>query len=224
MNVLGIIVSVIGILFGLLLIIGGITIKDTFVTILSIIVILVFTKLFIMFYKKHKGTWVPREKKPKPTKKAKMPKPPKQPKPIKLAEQQQELKERELYPLKFEVMSWGQYVINIMEWQTANAKDQWVDGNYSEKRLYQYAWTKTYDVLLIANPSNEFDQYAIEVLLGGKKIGYVPDPINKQYYNELLNSKDLYADVRNGNSKYLDIYGDLVVDKKNPIVDLTVFI
>lgn len=127
--------------------------------------------------------------------------------------------------IKFKVRSWGIYLDNISMWQNANARDQWVGATYSSKNLYQYSWMSNVDDLVLKpEPQNEYSKDAIAVYLGSHKIGYVPNPVNKQYYKKLIKAKEIKADIYSGDSKYIDRHGDLIVDKRDPIVDITVLI
>lgn len=126
--------------------------------------------------------------------------------------------------LAFQVRSWEEYLDNISEWQKANARDQWVNAKYSSKKLYQYSWMTTNDIKLIPEPKNEHDKYAIGVHLGQYKIGYIPKPVNEQYYRQLIKDGEIKADIHGGNSKCIDAYGDLIVDKQNPVVEITILI
>lgn len=53
-------------------------------------------------------------------------------------------------------------------------------------------------------------------------IYYVPRPINQDNYKKLLKAKPIIADVHGGDSKYLDEYGDLIKDNRDPIVELSI--
>lgn len=136
-----------------------------------------------------------------------------------------EQNDKKLIPIKFEVRSWEKYIDNISRWQRENARDQWINGKYSSKPLYQYSWTSITDgIRLVPEPKNEHDRYAIEVYIDNYMVGYVPKPINEQYYKKLIKTKEIKADVHGGNSKYIDEYGDLIVDKRDPVVKVTVLI
>ena len=125
--------------------------------------------------------------------------------------------------VKFTVRAWDEFLDNIVEWQKKNARDQWIGANFTNKPLYQYAWkTVTDSVSFIPEPENEFDQYAIGVYLNGEQVGYVPRPKNETHYNELLNAKTITADIHGGSSKYMDEYGDLIVDKNDPVVEIKI--
>jgi hypothetical protein len=132
---------------------------------------------------------------------------------------------KKLIPIEFEVSSWGEYIDNISKWQKEYARDQWIDAKYSSKPLYQYSWMSNIkDIRLTPEPRNKHDKNAIEIYLGDYKIGYVPRPLNEQYYKELIKSKEIKADIHGGNSKCIDAYGDLIVDKRDPIVKITILI
>ena len=125
--------------------------------------------------------------------------------------------------IKFTVRAWGEFLNNINEWQKEYARDQWIDGKFSNKPLYQYAWkTATDSISFIPEPENEFDEYAIGVYLDGEQVGYVPRPKNETHYNELIKAKTITADIHGGNSKYIDQYGDLILEKNDPVVEITV--
>lgn len=131
-----------------------------------------------------------------------------------------------LISLKFKVRSWDEYTDNISKWQKENTRDQWINAKYSSKKLFQYSWVSdTENIILKPEPENKHSKEAIAVYLGIYKVGYVPNPVNKQYYAKLIKSKEIKADIHGGNFKYIDEYGDLIVDKEsNPVIDITILI
>lgn len=123
----------------------------------------------------------------------------------------------------FEVRSWGKHLDNISKWQSENTREQWVNAKFSSRPLYQYSWaSNTGHIRFVPEPENEYSNLAIEVYLDNYKIGYIPDPLNKQYYNKLINAKEIKADIYGGNSKHIDEYGDLITEKRDPIVKIIV--
>lgn len=125
----------------------------------------------------------------------------------------------------FEIKSWGNDLQNISKWQKENARDQWSNAKYSSKKLYQYSWVNTTGrIKFVPEPKNEYDKFAIVVYLDNYKIGYIPKPINEQHYKKLLNCKNIEVDIHGGSSKYIDEYGDLIVNKGEPVVKVTVSI
>lgn len=129
-------------------------------------------------------------------------------------------------PLKFTIISWGEFAENITKWQNENARDQWINAKYSSKRLFQYSWeTLTENVRLVPEPNNRHDKNAIAVYLKDSHVGYVPRPVNEQHYKKLIASSELKADIHGGSFKYLDEYGDLIVDKEeSPKIDITILL
>lgn len=126
-------------------------------------------------------------------------------------------------PIKFKVMSWGEFSKNITRWQKENAKDQWINARHSTKKLYRYSWlTDAENIVFKPEPKNEHDKNAIAVYLGNYQIGYVPRVVNEQYHNKLIKVKRIEAEIHGGDSKYKDEYGDLIVDRNEPVVDITV--
>lgn len=121
-------------------------------------------------------------------------------------------------PIKFEVRSWDNHLKNIENWQRENARDLWLDAKYSTKPLYHYSWENDVVVNFVAEPNNEFDSKAIAVYLNGKHIGYVPKPINQTYYDLILKKKSAYAQIHGGHRKRIDEYGDLILEKGDPVV------
>lgn len=119
----------------------------------------------------------------------------------------------------FAVRSWGEYLQNIATWQHNNARHQWVNASFSSKPLYEYSWSNAV-VNLVAEPSNEFDTQAIAVYLDGMHIGYVPHEINDNFHKALLAHPRVYAKIHGGSAKFIDEYGDLIVTKRDPIVEL----
>ncbi len=126
--------------------------------------------------------------------------------------------------IKFTVVSWGEYYDNITAWQSENAKDKWVNAEYSEKHLYHYAWMdNVYDVRLIPEPQNEYDRNAIAVYLSNYKAGYVPSGINIDLLPIIKNSPLTTASVHGGNFKYIDKTGNIVLERRNPVVEITIY-
>ena len=124
--------------------------------------------------------------------------------------------------LNFTVRSWGEYNSNIEAWQSKNARDLWVNANYTEKPIYHYSWENNIPVFFQAEPKNEYDSNAIAVYLEDTKIGYVPRDTNIQYYNFILKKKYGVASIHGGDRKKLDSYGDLIVERFDPIVDVEI--
>lgn len=126
--------------------------------------------------------------------------------------------------ISFRVKSWGDDLNNISKWQQENARNQWINGKYSKKPLYKYSWMNSENVKLYPEKTNPFDEYAIKVELDRCKIGYVPRPINEEYYKKLLKAKTVTADIHGGDSKFIDEIDDLVIKRDTPIVKVTVSI
>lgn len=124
--------------------------------------------------------------------------------------------------LSFTVRSWGEYNSNIEAWQSKNAKDLWVDTTYTEKPIYHYSWKNNIPVFFVAEPDNIHDNKAIAVYLDGVQIGYVPRETNIIYHNHILKIGKGIASIHGGNRKKLDSYGDLIVEKFDPVVDVEI--
>lgn len=124
--------------------------------------------------------------------------------------------------LRFEVRTWDDFAENIKMWQSQNARHQWIGANYTNKPIYQYSWKSNIPINFVAEPTNEYDDKAIAVYLDGLHIGYVPREINIKYHDFILNTGTALADIHGGNRKRLDEYGDVIVEKFNPIVDVEI--
>lgn len=131
------------------------------------------------------------------------------------------LKKSKQGSVTFEVRSWGEYLQPIKQYQMIHGRDQWADGQIkSGKRLYHYSWINGVTVVLNPEPKNKYDKYAIAIYLNNEKIGYVPKPINKAFYKQLKKSKVGIAAVHGGDFKYIDEYGDVVKELRDPVVDV----
>lgn len=124
--------------------------------------------------------------------------------------------------IEFEVRTWNEYAENIIKWQSQNARDLWVNGKYSEKPLYHYSWENNIPVNFVAEPTNEYDSKAIAVYLDGLHIGYVPREINIKFHDFILRTGTVFASIHGGDRKIIDEYGDLIVEKFNPIVEIII--
>lgn len=125
--------------------------------------------------------------------------------------------------LKFEVRTWNEFAENIRAWQALNAKDQWKGAAYTTKPIYHYAWRSNVPVNFVAEPTNEYDDRAIAVYLDGLHIGYVPHEVNVIYYDVILKTGTALAEIHGGDRKKIDEYGDILVEKFNPIVEVEIF-
>ena len=123
---------------------------------------------------------------------------------------------------KIKIVSWGNHLKHIREWQKENARDQWVNAKYGSKKLYQYSWMSDVPIELIHEKHNEFDNQAIIVVLNGYDVGYIPRPTNREHFNQLLKLKNVTATVRGGDSKFKDQYGDIVKINDDPVVEIEV--
>lgn len=125
--------------------------------------------------------------------------------------------------LKFEVRTWNEFAKNIRAWQALNAKDQWKAATYTTKPIYHYSWRSNVPVNFVAEPTNEYDDKAIAVYLDGLHIGYVPHEVNVIYHDVILKTGTALAEIHGGDRKKIDEYGDIVVEKFNPIVEVEIF-
>lgn len=124
--------------------------------------------------------------------------------------------------LKFELRTWNDFAEHIRMWQSQNARHQWIGANYTDKPIYQYSWKSNIPVNFVAEPTNEYDNKAIAVYLDGLHIGYVPHEINIKYHDFILNTGTAIAEIHGGNRKRLDEYGDVIVEKFDPIVEVSI--
>lgn len=124
---------------------------------------------------------------------------------------------------KFAILSWGDSLQNLKNWQRNNARDQWINAKYSAKKLYHYSWIQnSARASLRAEPTNPHDKKAIALYLDDLHVGYVPREINELYYDHLLSLSNVTVNIHGGDAKYIDETGDLISDKSDPIVEVTV--
>ena len=126
--------------------------------------------------------------------------------------------------ISFQVRTWGEYARNIETWQSKHAKDMWIGAKYSAKPTYHYSWEENVVIVFVAEPNNVYDDHAIAVYLDGVQVGYAPRDTNHIYYEILTGLGSTLADVRGGDRKRLDEYGDLIVEKFDPIIDVTMIV
>lgn len=126
--------------------------------------------------------------------------------------------------ISFHVRTWGEYAQNIETWQSKNAKDLWINAEYSAKPTYHYSWEDYVPIKFVAEPNNEYDDHAIAVYLDDMQVGYVPRDTNYKYYDILTSLGSTLATVRGGDRKKLDEYGDLIVEKSEPVIDVKIIV
>lgn len=126
--------------------------------------------------------------------------------------------------ISFRVRTWGEYARNIETWQPKHAKDLWVGAKYSAKPTYHYSWEENVLIVFVAEPNNVYDDHAIAVYLDGIQVGYVPRDTNHIYYEILTDLGSTMADVHGGDCKRLDEYGNLIVEKFDPIIDVAMIV
>lgn len=119
-------------------------------------------------------------------------------------------------PLSLDIVGTAYYRNNINLWQSENNRDQWFNGRYSSKPLYQYSYLDNVnDVYLIPEPENKHDKNAIAVYLGNQKAGYIPSDQNAAVGIYIRQPYYVTAKLFGGDSKQLDRYGDLIVTKND---------
>lgn len=91
----------------------------------------------------------------------------------------------------------------------------------SFERIYKYDSMLTYNFKLKLEPDNEFDDKAIQVLIDGIFIGYVPKPKNKEIYS-YISDTDTYkctgfVSILGGPYKEFDYLDNKMLNKKDEV-------